>query len=1318
MALNFLPGQPNCTQQTVCQSSWQDHTLLAYCSGNNLIILSNNFSRLQTIYFDHDCCAVAIDPSNGHIAVANGSKVTVYKPLHQVMRNPRWVYCTEVFHDDSTVNCVSWGLNKELAVGSDYLSFWKIRDEFGHFTPSLLWTKKQFHPVYRCAVSEDSQVIASVHKYSPTVRLWRRISLGDDRELFDLTLISHPGNVTSFRWKRSKNLCDQEKDSHVFYTLCEDGKLRIWTYFENNGRKTIQKWGSLELSPQKDQRFCFIIDSWLVQQALQGSKIPNLEYYSEIHPDMAVIANGHGQLEFHALENLSHNPPKLMSHQIVATTEVPPAVFVHEPKYLYFAEPQLAYVDKKGLSIVVHDVRGVLRHSQLRLENILEGHDSSSTTLLHKFTGHNKSIQKLVRSSNGKAMMTISRFTENCIWVPQNLSSGVSLRKKNIIVSEGPLLDAVVLESGNLVVTLSQNFKLQAWECPNDRASKKSQLKAEYKLDLSKGVPRLMLNMPEKVHHHDRHFVGLIYSSGEVLSFKVTFGGGIVPIPTNSLDLGQEKGIYLISSIDPVNYGFFAGRSLVSIISKSGIIRAFKCIIKDDSVFWKLSYCVDTNLNDSVLISGSSIDKICVVDRSGKRLTIWDLRRAFLEYEKAFENPVRDIDWTSTKFRETIFSAGFSDHVLLFTQQRYDYTSKIPSYAPVGEIGLKEHTTHAVGDSIWLTDGTFVVASGNQLFIKDKHLDMSDRLTNQSVGSRRILSNDIMHLSNVLNGPLPVYHPQLLIQALYTNKVKLVKEILLRLFLALRKLEFNSGEMLTLEATLGLPYEKFVCPNEEAYQADEYSEPYKAFSSLVASSLRDKLIKHALPFITRHQQVTLITVIEAIEEIDKNSEAVDAPGNLFILGVKLFELHRKTQASINVRDSLWALYSNSKRVLFSTILPTIDSWERGRQYKISFWAEREDLMASFDKIAKHEFTQGTDRDPRKSGLFYLTLKKKQILLSLWRVSAGHPEQQKMLKFLNNDFKEERWRKAALTNAFVLLSKHRFVDAACFFLLADSLKDAANVILKQMQDLALAVGVCRLYEGERGTVLCDLLKSAVLPQAIVDNDRWITSFIYHILGKPNIALKALVMSPINLESNNELVSQEDIIIKSFLVEDPALLMLYAHLKEKSDEYFSAYLEVDEGLEYRTVHRVSALYSRMGCDYLALSLVMNWQFPDKTRHGQEKQLQEKKWGASASPQHEHWQHKARSIFDKFDNIPHSAESTTQIGSLMPEAKNLLDQFGDSPRNPTTNSSGLFSMECDGFTSATTPASIKSEATTEAMNSPPTQPTKPRNLLDDFF
>lgn len=53
---------------------------------------------------------------------------------------------------------------------------------------------------------------------------------------------------------------------------------------------------------------------------------------------------------------------------------------------------------------------------------------------------------------------------------------------------------------------------------------------------------------------------------------------------------------------------------------------------------------------------------------------------------------------------------------------------------------------------------------------------------------------------------------------------------------------------------------------------------------------------------------------------------------------------------------------------------------------------------------------------------------------------------RMSDFFRNNFQEDRWRKAALKNAFALLGRQRFMHAAAFFLLGGALHDAVEVCI--------------------------------------------------------------------------------------------------------------------------------------------------------------------------------------------------------------------------------------------------------------------------------
>lgn len=1327
---------------------------------------------------NEDCIAVDINPVNGFIALAVGVNVYIYKPIHQIMKNPKWTQCAKIYHDPSRVNCCKWGQDNELIVGSDYLSFWKINDEFGEYKPILLWNKRQPKPVYSVAITENSQLIASIGKYDLNVKLWERISISGDQVIFNLTLLPHPKPVTTIRWKRGvstdsivdslqpqKSSASQmssmtDSPSNTLYTLCEDKTLRIWLCFgSEQTQMTIQHWGDLKL--KDDQKYCIIIDNCILQSVFNGQSNDktgfnrrNFDYFIEKKPDIVMFGSNDGKFDVFALEHLSSNPPKRLVKKQLLTRHMKHPIFFNDPKFLYFSELQHYDESNTEVSMAIHDLQGVIRHSLISLANFLDQTNKKSFSedmfihLEHKFTGHNKSIRKLERSSDGEALLTISRFSENSIWIPQeiNRNGSTTLRLKTLIKTESPIKLAVVHERGNLVICFLENNKLQAWDCSsqiNDKM-RRSTLRATFEFNLLEKIdtnnendeinPILMLNIPENVHNHDRHFVTIVYSNNTIRCFEISCKTGIREIQSNFFDVRETTDeVQHITAIDPVHSTYFSDRPLIAMITKHGFVRVMKATVDHHKGFitWKCSAKLNTGIENAKLIKGSSTGKLCIVDNDASKITFWDVNRSVLEYEKTFDDEIKDIDWTSTKLGQSIVSIGFTNYSLLYTQIRYDYTNHVPTYLPMEKIDITSHTAHTIGDSIWMKDGNFVVASGNQLYIKDKSLILDDPFTHSSIGSRKILSNDILHLNSVLNGPLPVYHPQFLVQAIYANKIELVKELLVRLFLELRKIDFESKNVITdLPSDLNIQTYKFLVEGNQKYPIETFPDPYPTFNKVVSMELTEQLTKIALPYLTRHQQVTLMTVVEAMEQITRYKSMLDHSAIKFLLGVKLFLSHKNVQKSLTIRDASWALHSDNKTLLLSLFESHIINWNDARNYKIAYWVKQNHLVEKFEKIAKFEFSKDGSKDPSRCSLFYLALKKKQVLLSLWRISIGHPEQQKMMKFISNDFTQPRWRTAALKNAFVLMSKHRYSDAATFFLLANSLKDSVNVIFKQMDDIDLAIAVCRVYEGDNGPVLGEFLTRQLLPKAILESDKWTTSFIYWKLRKQDVSIKALVTTPIDLENNDKIVSREKLVNKTFLIEDPALLVLYKSLRTRNINYFTGSLELGLKIEYTLLLRSVDILRRMGCDFLAASLVKNWVFIDKPKNISKSpikfdQIETMKINTLISEPTTTVKVR-RSLFDKFETEPISkaSENASKMGNA---SMNLLDNFVVSSDTLKSNKSPKsmldeFKMDTDFTNTKTVSNKENKQVNTRnlleeyGIDTNP-KPKPPKNILDDF-
>lgn len=65
-------------------------------------------------------------------------------------------------------------------------------------------------------------------------------------------------------------------------------------------------------------------------------------------------------------------------------------------------------------------------------------------------------------------------------------------------------------------------------------------------------------------------------------------------------------------------------------------------------------------------------------------------------------------------------------------------------------------------------------------------------------------------------------------------------------------------------------------------------------------------------------------------------------------------------------------------------------------------------------------------------------------------------------------------------------------------------------------------------------------------------------------------------------------------KLFLTDDPALVVLYKQLREKSLQTLRGALSVSPRAEWQFILHTAGLYQRMGCDLLALDLVKTWEF----------------------------------------------------------------------------------------------------------------------------
>ncbi len=140
-----------------------------------------------------------------------------------------------------------------------------------------------------------------------------------------------------------------------------------------------------------------------------------------------------------------------------------------------------------------------------------------------------------------------------------------------------------------------------------------------------------------------------------------------------------------------------------------------------------------------------------------------------------------------------------------------------------------------------------------------------------------------------------------------------------------------------------------------------------------------------------------------------------------------------------------------------------------------------------------------------------------LLFSLCRTTGD----QKMAAFFSNNFSLPRWNTAALKNAFVLLGKQRFQQAAAFFLLGGKLWDTVEVCVDRLGDLQLAFVVIRLYEGDHGPIYRRFINEFILgvrddltpPRAHLTTcpDPFLRSIASWLIQDYSVALDTLLLS---------------------------------------------------------------------------------------------------------------------------------------------------------------------------------------------------------------
>ncbi|XP_064901411.1 dmX-like protein 1 isoform X6 [Columba livia] len=403
----------------------------------------------------------------------------------------------------------------------------------------------------------------------------------------------------------------------------------------------------------------------------------------------------------------------------------------------------------------------------------------------------------------------------------------------------------------------------------------------------------------------------------------------------------------------------------------------------------------------------------------------------------------------------------------------------------------------------------------------------------------------------------------------------------------------------------------------------QYSPTY--FGPEHAQVLSRHLLHSSLPGLTRMEQMSLMALADTIattstdigESRDRNQggETLDECGLKFLLAVRLHTflttslppVHRAQllHQGLSTSHFAWAFHSVAEEELLS-MLPAVQkgdpTWSELRAMGIGWWVRNiHSLRKCIEKVAKAAFQR--NNDPLDAAIFYLAMKKKAVIWGLYRSKKDT----KMTQFFGNNFAEDRWRKAALKNAFSLLGKQRFEHSAAFFLLAGHLKDAVEVCLEKLNDIQLALVISRLYESEfevsstYKSVLQKRILGSVFPgkegSGNMYCDPFLRSMAYWILEDYSKALDTLIKHSVENGGEEDGSSSCNPAVFNFynyLRTHPLLLRRHFGSSDTSSTHIC--LTVENGLadkinlgERRLFFTTAYAHLKAGCPMLALEVL---------------------------------------------------------------------------------------------------------------------------------
>ncbi|KAF9076123.1 RAVE protein 1 C terminal-domain-containing protein [Rhodocollybia butyracea] len=1219
-------------------------TLLLYPSADAVVILNARDLTLIRIlafwqvfpgsnYAAESISCISVDSGMKLIVAAMNSRIATWS-LSGGQHDTWRIHSSLVIPRDHVVTTLD-SRSGLLAVGTTHgMSVYTLILENDLPTWSQKWTVSLKTPPSLAHFAPSLTYIATTTKVDNAVRLY---STTTGRQT---QLIPHPRPVTNLSWRHSPA---SSRDDLVLYTVTLDSTLRIF-FPVLDSPQHLQLHAAIDLYCSTPFSLTSVTPSsavfWLDREIICQSLQKVVEQTSDLDDVKTrrlrdIVEEGwdiflhvvEGNIVLTAVVNVDRRPPTLLKHFVIQQSFQSPLPRI--PTHLYVLP------DPSQSTITLVSTTPLCSY-QL---NLAEFFDAQPTGLKpigqfsDRVSAEEAEISYFVRTPEGKGVGVVRKGGSGEAWTLDQ--ANVRLSKSD---SWNTADQAVVLDHGRLFATYLRSS---------------STLTMHTSPPTSITVPNLvsLFTTPSNDDSHDS-IVG-ITGSLDISHVHLPVGTQRDSSPVmlslhshHRLPLDAQPS--LIQPVDPMAWGMkneWVEHDALLSISEEGelafwVLEEREVVLgiltspsHKDNPGWRCTGKVKTGRQGIRKARCSSAKKTALITpcSDGDELTIWDSKESEfasgLEFRCTYSQPINDLDWTSTPDMQSILAVGFLHHVELLCQQRMTYFDEDPGWSMCWKIDIGSFIPYPISDSIWLANSSLLIGAGHQMLLygPPKHPSKNTESLFEYVARQ--------------NGPLPDYHPQMLLQCLLWEKIELVKDIIANLAKDLENVDSR-------RSWASVPVERFFSKGQSnrkhqkrytmLFDGPQETNEDEGFCRPLVTKLIESLESQPLPHLTPNECASLIVLIQTTLEIDEQRRSLDSNGLRYLISMRSFYIvnDRASKPSssdspnssarntgkrerLRYRDMVWAFHSESQDILLGASSAACNNkmcWFDARALGISIWLNSiESLKSQMEVIARNEFMNGDIRDPTACSLFYFALGKIKLVHGLWRQAAWHKEQSAMLRFLSNDFTQARWRTAALKNAFALLAKQRFEYAAAFFLLGGSLKDAVNVCLKQLQDFQLALAIARVVEqSNEGPVFCGILNGTVLPTAFREGNRWLASWAFWLLHRRDLGVRVLI-TPLQ-----DLASILDIVVKEIgepHYDDPSLALLFSQLRSKTLQAAKGNSEISGRLEFNFVLQIARVFCRMGCHILALDLVQSWSFERPT--GAPRGLPHQNGDASFSP-----------------------------------------------------------------------------------------------------